>query len=56
MLVEGIWTGRIIYSSLNAHALIADVSHYSIVISTDIPAELQEEADTAVQSPQGTFT
>lgn len=25
-VIEGIWSGRIIYSALNAHALIADVS------------------------------
>ena len=37
LIVEGIWSGHIIYSGVNAHALIADVS--------SIPACMNPAAD-----------
>ena len=42
---EAIWSGRIIYSALNTHALIADVSK-AHPPNTDMLSELQKEADS----------
>lgn len=49
--VEGIWSGRIIYSAQNARALIADVSYIRSGPARGaklMATELQKEADSDV--------
>jgi hypothetical protein len=50
MIIEGIWSGRIIYSAQNARALIADVGTAFLAAYRSYPddIELQETAYPAI--------